>query len=309
MNRLILFIICVFAIIIAFLPYSFGGYNEFASEVLNTAHLPAFAIFTLSLFSNIPKHFGNRRYLIALTISVVLAVAIEWIQARIGREASWEDVMLDLVGIMLALSGIYLWQKNQIRLRWGYAVFTLAIIVFLSYPIAIKGYSIYWQQQQFPLFGDFENDTDLYLWKTQGGTSDNPTRVELQTNNATHGNQALRITTGQGGWGGIYFLTYDADWSNYKYFTLNLFNPGDQDFNFFIRIDDSDERAPIYYEHRFNYSQKINPEMNEIRIPVDTIATSLKSRNLNIKSIRRFILYLEKNAPSRTFYIDNVRLE
>ncbi len=307
--RLTLFIISVFAIVIAFLPYSFGGYNEFASEILNTMHLPAFAIFTLSIFANIPKHFGNRRYLITFAISIVLAIAIEWIQARIGREASWGDVTLDLVGIILALSGIYLWQKKQARLRWGYAFFALGVIIFFSYPIAIKGYSIYWQQQQFPMFGDFESNMDLHLWRTQGGTPDNPTRIELQLNYATHGKQALRITTGQGDWGGICFSAYDSDWSNYKYFTLDLFNPSPQAFNFFIRIDDSDKRAPRYYEHRFNYSQKMNPGMNKIRIPVDTIATSLKSRNLNIKSIRRFILYLEKNRPSRIFYIDNIRLE
>ncbi len=310
MPRLILLIIFVAAITVAFFPYSFGAYDRFASKVLNTAHLPAFAILTLALFFNFPRKFGNWRYLIIFTLSIVLAIAIEWIQARIGREASWADVGLDLVGIILALCGIYLWQKtDKAMLRWGYSFFALGIIIFFSYPTAIKGYSIYWQQQQFPMLGDFESKMDLYAWQAQGGSAEYPTRIELQADNATHGNQALRVIFGQGNWAGVYFSAYDADWSDYKYFELDVFNPDAQDFGFSIRIDDDDQRAISSYYHRFNYTQTIHPGMNKIRIPVHTIMTRPKNRNLNIKAIRRLILYLDKNAPLRILYIDNIRLE
>ena len=307
--HLLLLIICTAAIMVAFFPYSFGAYDEFASEVLNITHLPAFAIFTLTLFFSLSRRFGNWRYLITIIISIVLAIAIEWIQARIGRDASWQDVAFDATGITLALCGVYLWQKtDKTSLHVSYIFFSFCVIALLSYPVAIKGYSIYWQKQQFPILGNFENEMDLYSWHPQGGKPDNPTRIELWKNSET-GNQALRIITGQGDWGGVSFLAYDEDWSNFKYFSLDVFNPDTQPFRFFIRIDDSDKRAIESYKHRFNHLQMIHPGMNKIRIPIHTIVIRPKSRNLNIRSIRRLILYLEENAPSRIFYIDNIRLE
>ncbi len=309
LPRLALLSICIVAILVSFFPYSFGAYDTFASEILNISHLPAFFLFTLALFHSLPKHYKKIRYPFVFITSLILAITIEWIQSFIGRDASLKDIVLDLIGITTALGGIFLWQKaDRPIIRSCYTLFVTAILIFFCYPLAIQGYSIYWQQQQFPMLGDFENKMELYLWKPQGKDSNNPTNIELVTSNATHGNQALRVITG-GDWGGINLLSYDLDWSNYKYFALDIFNPTSEAFRFFIRIDDSDKRALESYKHRFNHLQMINPGMNRIKIPIHTIVIRPQSRNLNIKSIRRVILHMEENAPSRIFYIDNIRLK
>ncbi len=138
MSRLVLLLLSIIASYIAFSPLEIETYGA-----LDASHLPAFGIFTVAIFFNVPKFHKHWRYTVTLTLAVFLVFAVEWLQTLVGRTASWEDSQLGLIGVTLALIGIYIWQHTKASyLKWSYSTGTLLILSLFFYPVAQKWYEI-----------------------------------------------------------------------------------------------------------------------------------------------------------------------
>ena len=155
MSRLILLLLSIIASYIAFSPLEIETYGA-----LDASHLPAFGIFTIAIFFNVPNFQKHWRYTVTLTLSVFLVFAVEWLQTLVGRTASWEDSKLGLIGVTLALIGIYIWRHTKASyLKWSYSVTALSVLALFFYPVVQKWYKLspYAQQAviQFidPIFG------------------------------------------------------------------------------------------------------------------------------------------------------------
>ncbi len=136
LYRLILLLLSSIASIVAFAPIDIETYGA-----LDASHLPAFAIFTIAVFFNIPELQKHWRYTATLIICVLLVFTIEWLQTFVGRTASLEDSMLGLIGIAVALAGIYIWRHtNAVYLKLSYCVSTLLLLSLFFYPVAQKWY-------------------------------------------------------------------------------------------------------------------------------------------------------------------------
>ncbi len=136
LSRLVLLLLSIIASIVAFAPLNIETYGA-----LDASHLPAFGIFTVAIFFNVPELHKHWRYTITLMICVSLVFAVEWIQTMVGRTASWEDSQLGLIGIALALTGIYTWRHTKIiYLRGFYSVGMLLVLSLFFYPVVQKWY-------------------------------------------------------------------------------------------------------------------------------------------------------------------------
>jgi len=149
---------------------------------------------------------------------------------------------------------------------------------------------------------DFETEAEMqYLdWECHKW-------FELSDKHATSGKYSLRVTLPPGQYPGIYFKHIDADWTRYRTFKMDIFNPSSETFAFHVRIDD--HKSGWEYEDRFDRNFKIQNGMNNITIPLESVKANITPRSLDLMSIERVMFFIPGNDKKREFYIDNLRLE
>jgi hypothetical protein len=149
---------------------------------------------------------------------------------------------------------------------------------------------------------DFESELDLERlnWECHKW-------FELSEEHATSGRYSLKAVLPAGQYPGINFREIRSDWSKFRYFKMDVFNPVNVKINFHIRIDDN--QSGVEYANRFDANFELKQGLNQISIPVDSIRTNIHHQPLNLKQIKRMIVFLMNNTKSRELYIDNIRLE
>jgi hypothetical protein len=88
---------------------------------------------------------------------------------------------------------------------------------------------------------------------------------------------------------------------------MDLYNPAEDAFTFHVRIDD--EKSGWEYADRFDMNFEVKKGKNMISIPTDAIKTNINPRPLDLKNIRRFIVFVPDNRVKRDLFLDNARLE
>jgi len=130
---------------------------------------------------------------------------------------------------------------------------------------------------------------------------------ELSEENATAGKYALKVTLPPGQYAGIDFEKIRSDWSGCHHLRMDVFNPDNEKVNFHIRIDD--DKNGLEYASRFDVDFNLKPGMNHLSIPTDSIRTNLHHLPLNLKDLKRFLVFIPGNPKPREIYLDNIRLE
>jgi hypothetical protein len=88
---------------------------------------------------------------------------------------------------------------------------------------------------------------------------------------------------------------------------MDVFNPDNEKVSFHILIGDS--RSGLEYDSRFDVDFNLEPGMNYLSIPTDSIRTNIQHRLLNLKGLRKFMVFVPDNLKPRELYLDNIRLE
>jgi hypothetical protein len=88
---------------------------------------------------------------------------------------------------------------------------------------------------------------------------------------------------------------------------MDIFNPSGEDIKFHVRIDD--HKSGWEYANRFDTNCELKKGMNYISIPTDSIKTNIHHRPLDLKKIKRMMVFIPNNPQKREFYLDNIRLE
>ena len=149
---------------------------------------------------------------------------------------------------------------------------------------------------------DFESDSDL-----KGLNWECHKWFELSKENATSGKYSLKVSLPPGQYPGINFQEIKNDLSKSNYFKMDVFNPLEERIIFHIRIDDN--KSGWEYADRFDINFMLKQGMNHISIPADSIRTNIYHRPLNLKKIKRMMVFLPNNPKQREIYIDHVHLE
>ena len=149
---------------------------------------------------------------------------------------------------------------------------------------------------------DFESEEDLKRlnWECHKW-------FELSEENATSGKYSLKVSIPPGQYPGINFQEFINDWSKDNYFRIDVFNPSEERITFHIRIDDN--KSGWEYADRFDINFELKQGINQILIPTDAIRTNIHHRPLNLKRIKRMMVFIPNNSKQRELYIDNVHLE
>ncbi len=149
---------------------------------------------------------------------------------------------------------------------------------------------------------DFESESELKRlnWECHKW-------FELSEKNVTSGKYCLKVILPPGQYPGIDFQEMKHDWSEFHSLRMDIFNPAEEKVNLSIRIDDR-ESGPEYVS-RFDTVFELKQGMNHISIPTKSIRTNIHHRPLNLKQIKRIIVFIMNNTKQRELYLDNMRLE
>jgi len=148
---------------------------------------------------------------------------------------------------------------------------------------------------------DFESDAefDRFHWKCH-------TLFSLSDEHVTHGKKSLRVELYPSDYPGLTPTLGENDWRDYKVLSFDIFNPEEGALTITVRIDDRKDYPN--YEDRYNKGFILEPGMNHMSIPLDSLVTSGKDRKLNLKKIYRILIFMTRPEKRVVLYMDYIRL-
>ena len=148
---------------------------------------------------------------------------------------------------------------------------------------------------------DFESESvlDEFHWKCH-------TLFSLSNLYAVQGKKTLKLELFPSSYPGISPALKHHDWSGYKAFCFDVYNPLSEPVNLMLRIDD--KKDAYEYNDRYNKSFVLMPGANQVKIPLENLKTSGKARLLDLKNICRFLIFMPHPDKKYVMYIDYFRL-
>jgi hypothetical protein len=148
---------------------------------------------------------------------------------------------------------------------------------------------------------DFESDKDLdrVHWRCH-------TLLSVSDEHATHGKKSLKLELYPSGYPGFNPDLAKKDWRGYSSLCLDFFNPGKEDIRITVRIDDKEGSDD--YADRYNRSFLMQPGINHLVIPLNSLITSGTNRALNLRKIHRYLFFMVNPTQKVVLYVDNIRL-
>jgi hypothetical protein len=300
-RRLLHFtVLFLLAGLLLFLPLPIAP--TFAGRTVeNAGHVPLFFLITLGVIYVLrgKAHFtGWRLYLVAGAIGVGLGFLSEVIQRPLSRDASWEDVGADAIGVICALAVYVLFDKVSGLRSWHRAiasVVALACIFFYVSPIALMARAYLHRNSQFPVIASFKSRTDLY-WTLSHGV-----RREIV-------GDSLQVEFVDDDLPGIAFFEPVADWQAYHWLLLDVENPAPDPLRLGVRVHD--EHHNRQFRDRFNRGYDLAAgERKILRISLEDVRRGPRSRPMDMARISNVTLFRGATTGSRILRIHSIRLE
>lgn len=272
-------------------------------ELWDLGHLFCFALWTWLLLTWKRRVSFWRQLVLAMLASFVVGGAIELAQSQIGREASWGDLQLDLIGSLAAvafLSPARLQLKRSFRLGLMGAVGGLLVWALLPFGRLVTDELIAWQQ--FPLLSGFETPLEIDRWRGNSHRS-------LTRDPVFSGDGALRVDFNTDRYSGIFLRYFPADWTGYRWLSLWLYNPEPNDLRLYFRIHDQLHRLhDNAYRDRFNTSYDFPPGWTQLKVPLAQVAAAPRERSMRMDRIAAMGLFVSRLEQSKTIFLDQVEL-
>ncbi|MEW6417428.1 MAG: hypothetical protein AB1480_04820 [Nitrospirota bacterium] len=148
---------------------------------------------------------------------------------------------------------------------------------------------------------DFESDSELdrIHWECHA-------LFFLSDEHVTHGKRSLKMELYPSDYPGLTPIFKENDWRGFKALCFDIYNPEEKQVQVSVRVDDKKDYPE--YKDRYNKRFILNQGMNQISIPLNTLVTSGKDRNLNLKNIYRLLIFTASPEKRVTLYLDYIRL-
>ena len=151
------------------------------------------------------------------------------------------------------------------------------------------------------VLNDFERDEDLngIRWECH-------VAYERSSQRAGRGDYSLRVDLPVSRYPGVELWDIAGDWRTYDRLTFWVHVEGDRSLQVMLRIDDwgySDD-----YGQRTNINLVLQPGANRLDIPMQEIQENPSKRLLNLRQIRRIMLFLIASERREVLYLDDFRL-
>lgn len=267
----------------------------------DAGHLPLFFIatwFILSILSYDWEMSGVRLYGYAGLIGVAAGFASEVMQKPLRRDASWEDVLSDTVGVICALAvhaAVSRREKLTPAARAAAILIALGCLAAYVTPIITMVRAYAHRNSQFPVLAKFDSRIEL-KWIVGYGI-----RRDVMAD-------ALEVEFVRRVFPGFSFYEPVPDWQRYKTLVIDAENPDEYVLHLGVRINDiGHDRS---YSDRFNVVFDVEPgARRDLRIPLEDIHRAPRNRLMNMTQISDVTLFRTKEQGSQRLRLHSIRLE
>ena len=148
---------------------------------------------------------------------------------------------------------------------------------------------------------DFESEAELdrLYWTCH-------TLMSVSDEHVAHGQKALKLVLFPSDYPGFIPKLGINDWSGYKAFCFDIYNPAAKENLVVVRIDDKKE-YPEYMD-RYNNPFILKSGPNRICIPLNSLVTTGTQRIMNLYSIQRVLIFMDHPVEKNVFFLDYIRL-
>ena len=148
---------------------------------------------------------------------------------------------------------------------------------------------------------DFETDDELdrFAWRCH-------VLFSLSGDHVTNGKKSLRLELFPSEYPGLVPMDVPKNWSSYRAFCLDIYNPQHHDIPMTVRIDDRENNPD--YPDRYNHKLNLMPGKNSVCLPCDSLITSGTKRKMSLKNIFLIDLFMTKPDKKIILYFDYFRL-
>ena len=274
-------------------------------------HAPIFAVFAVVIWKVLRPRVSGSNFplgLVAIALAAVFGAATEALQALVGRYPSWLDLSSNVLG---AAAGVLCMQRTAMASAGRRRRFATGAVLLLAVAWAVPAMVFVdacRQRYEMPRLASFEHALELTRWRRQ------ESRVRRVSEHATHGDRALRVELLAGTYPGVSLESPVADWSQYDELALDVTLPtgGPLDLpakplDVIVKIED--EMHNYETDDRFNRRVRLHPGRQEVRIALSDVAAAPRQRELDLRQIKRLQIFAVRLKATRTFYLDNIRLE
>ena len=278
------------------IPETYAG-----RTIENAGHTPLFFVGSLFVLAILRQDFGIggvRLYALAGLVCAAAGVMSEILQTPFNRDASWEDVQADCVGVLLALA-----LHALLRHRPGRQLVTRAaailivagcVVAYLS-PIVSMVRAYVHRDGQFPVLARFDSPVELY-WIVGFGIN-----REIRDG-------VLDVEFDRAQFPGLSFHEPVPDWSRYGTLVVDVENPETRLLKLGVRVHDIGHGRAFF--DRFNRSFDLaGGERRSLRIPLEEIRHAPRNRLMNMAEISDVTLFRLHDSPSQRLRLHSMWLE
>ncbi|HRP35055.1 MAG TPA: hypothetical protein PLI48_04145 [Gammaproteobacteria bacterium] len=253
-------------------------------------------------------------FLLASLSMAVLGLAAEATQVlQAGRNANAGDAMLNLTGALcfLAIAATLrpgMWRRlgrdGPLAARLVLAGALLALVL-VSLPLLGVAWSYGQRAAAFPVLADLTQRWQKPFLSVG--------RSELATVRAPAGwtdragTQVARLTFLDAPWPGFTVREPWPDWTAYDALRFQVWSDMDAPVEIVLRVDDTHRDRP--HSDRFNGSFIVMPGVNDFTVPLDTIASGPRDRELDLADISQFVLFSRRPGEPFELYFSPIWLE
>jgi VanZ family protein len=294
---LVVFVIVASALLFVPLPIA-GTYAGRTIE--NAGHMPLFFVGTFFVISILRSRGieGARLYATAGLIAAGAGFLSELIQKPLQRDASWEDVFADTVGVICALAVHVLFvQRDKVSRSVRVPAVVIALACFALYvtPIINMTRAYLYRNAQFPVLASFKSDTELF-WIVRVG-------VDQEIRDG-----ALDVQFLAAEFPGVSFHEPVRDWRRFKSLAIDVENPDAESLSLTVRVHDVGRGR--YYHDRFNRNFTFAPgERRTLRIDLEDIRRAPRKRLMNMAQISDVTLFRGHTKGSNRMRLHGMRLD
>jgi hypothetical protein len=295
---LILFVLVAAALLFVPLPIppTYAG-----RTIENAGHTPLFLVGTLFILTILRHDFhvhGARLYVLAGAIGVGCGFMSEVIQMPLRRDASWEDVFADAMGVLLALAlyALFDW-RSAFRGRTRLAALLIVAGCTINYlaPIVSMARAYLYRDGQFPVLASFRSSAEL-SWIVGYGIN-----REIRDG-------ALDVDFIAKTFPGFSFHEPVPDWRKFQTLVIDVQNPETRLLKLGLRVHDIGHGRA--FVDRFNRKFELAAgERKALRIPLEEIRHGARNRLINMGRISDVTLFRLHDSPSQRLRLYNMRLE
>jgi len=295
---LIVFVIVAAALLFVPLPIpaTYAG-----RTIENAGHTPLFlfgTLFILALLRHDLHVEGARLYALAGLIGVGCGFISEVIQMPLRRDASWEDVFADSMGVLLALALYALFDhRSAFRGRTRLAALLIVAGCTINYlaPIVSMVRAYVYRDAQFPVLASFRSGAEL-SWIVGYGIN-----REIRDG-------ALDVEFDAEQFPGFSFHEPVPDWRRFQSLVIDVENPETRPLKLGLRVHDIGHGRE--FVDRFNRKFELEAgERRSLRIPLEEIRHGPRNRLIDMGEISDVTLFRLHDSPSQHLRLYNMRLE